>query len=296
MFKKIYLLFALALALPVTSQARVGGPFDGADYTLLFDDTGVYQAILRMKNGSGMMQFGVNVNLEFTATPTGVGGAAQATTATSKGGVLNRSLIYLEGVTYFGIASGAIDHERGIVEGITNGTSDIAATVTGGGGGAQISVVSNNNRAFSANSEFTAKITDRGPDFKFCGKGEITVLTQTTAAQAAQTAAVTAAQTSVQANTASNFTAANAALLLSAPSLAPIPPATGPSPAQTTAFNTFYNTVYLPGLQTNLATALANQLNNQSAFQSAFDAAGKGNQFSQKMYVYGSRKFFGTTR
>ena len=292
MFKKIHLLFALAFAVPAVSQARVGGPFDGADYNILFDDTGIYQAIMRMPNGSGMMQFGVNVNLQYAPTAGQGGGGGTATVAYTKGSVLNRSVVYLEGVTYFGMASGAVDHDRGMVEGLTNGQSDVSSQQTNGGGGAQnIPVVANNARGWSCNTEFTAKIVDRGPDVKFSGRGTVTVLTQTTAAQTAMIAQVQLAQQALQTNTTTAFTASNTALLNTAP--VPNPPTTA---AQVAAYTDWYNNTYLPGVQANLATALANQLNNQSAFQDAYDAAGRGNQATSFMTVYGSRKFFGSQR
>jgi hypothetical protein len=183
MIRKFAISFFAVLAMPLSTYAFVGGPFDGNDYGQTLDDRGVYQANFRMKNGTGFAQFGVNVDLVFNPNTTNTG---SSTVATNIGGVLDRSLVYLKGISYVGIASGSVDHERGTVTGITNGLSDGTASSGAGATASQVTVVSNGARNFSANSYFNAKIKSKFPLLKFSGKGQITVLAAVSAT--AQTA------------------------------------------------------------------------------------------------------------
>ncbi len=164
---KFTLFFAALFALPLTSQAIVGGPFDGNDYSQALDDQGIYQTAMRFKNGSGFSQFGNNVDLVSSTTTTGV----------SRGSYLNRSIIYCNGIVYIGMASGMVDHEAKVVMGYTNGISTSA-------GIAASSVTPIVTSSFptttqtggTANTEFTAKIRCIAPELRYSGTGEITIL------------------------------------------------------------------------------------------------------------------------
>jgi hypothetical protein len=179
--KRISLILAsLAVLFGGKASAFVGGPFDNGDFSSLLDNSGVYQVAFRFSNGSGFASFGNNVDTSLFLPTTG-GTATSNTTATTFT-VLSRSLFYYKGVTYLGSCTGMVDHERKIVSGITNGSTDItttASTQTGGGGGATQTSTNNlitNNLSFQANSHFLCKITNSHPILKFSGDGEFTVL------------------------------------------------------------------------------------------------------------------------
>lgn len=157
---KFTLFFAVLSALPLSSHAMVGGPFDGNDYSQAFDDQGIYQTALRFKNGSGFSQFNNATDL-----------VRQTTNPNTRGSYLNRSVVYVNGIVYIGTATGIVDHEAKLVMGYTNGDSAatdftlVSAAFVGSqaGGG-------------TANSEFTAKINCIAPELRYSGTGEITVL------------------------------------------------------------------------------------------------------------------------
>lgn len=160
---KSTLFFVALFAMPLTSQAIVGGPFDGNDYSQSFDSSGVYQTAMRFKNGSGFSQFNNATDL-----------VSQSTTGTTRGSYLNRSVVYVNGIVYIGTATGIVDHEAKLVMGYSNGstpqtdatytntlvTSDFAGSQSGG----------------TANTMFTAKIICTAPELRYSGTGEITVL------------------------------------------------------------------------------------------------------------------------
>lgn len=176
--------FVLALVAAPQAHALVGGPFDNGDFSVLLDDNGIYQAAFRMKNGSGMAQFGTNVTLDtFDDTTTGPGTAMS---------VLNRSVIYYRGVTFIGSATGIVDHERKRITGFTNGDSDVATTGTTQQGSqsnqtktpATTTLLSNNGVGLSSSSHWDARITKSHPILRFTGKGEFTVINPTLAGTA----------------------------------------------------------------------------------------------------------------
>lgn len=175
MIKKISLLFGLVAALPASALAWIGGPFDNGDYSAAFDDSGIYQASIRFKNGSGFAQWGSNVSLRPQAAAAGAAAATQ-----SNGSILNRSVIYANGITYVGMATGMVDTVENVIIGQTNGASDgiqASAQGTSATGAAAGQLVSaSGGRRFSANSYFRAKITQKHPVLKFSGTGQISLL------------------------------------------------------------------------------------------------------------------------
>jgi hypothetical protein len=173
------ILASLAVLFGGKASAFVGGPFDNGDFSSLLDNSGIYQVAFRFSNGSGFASFGNNVDTSLFLPTTG-GTTASNTTSTTFT-LLSRSLFYYKGVTYLGSCTGMVDHERKIVSGVTNGSTDItttASTQQGGGGATQTSTnnLITNNLNFNANSQFLCKITNSHPILKFSGDGEFSVL------------------------------------------------------------------------------------------------------------------------
>jgi len=192
MLKKIQLLFAFALALPAASYGLVGGPWDNGDYNQILDESGIYQATLRFSNGQGMCQFGSNVDvtnyidLSLSAGGT-AGGSSSSSSRASTYSYLNRSIIYYKGVTYLGTCYGTSDMVNNVIDGFTNGSSDVSTTIqNNAGGGANqatqgtissvTTLVTNGARNFTCNTAWSAKIKSKKPVLKFQGKGQLTVL------------------------------------------------------------------------------------------------------------------------
>ncbi len=171
--------FLFALVAVPQAHALVGGPFDNGDYNSLIDDSGVYQAAFRFKNGSGFAQFGTNVSFDTFDT---AGGSTPYS-------VLNRSLFYYKGLTFLGTASGIVDHERKRITGFTNGSSDVSTTsttTTGTSNNAQITpatttLLTNGGSGLPCSSQWDAKITKSRPVLRFTGKGELSVINPTLA-------------------------------------------------------------------------------------------------------------------
>lgn len=163
---KFTLFFAALFALPLSGYALTGGPFDNNDYSAALDNAGIYQTAIRFKNGSGFSQWGNNVSL---SQPT-----VSAATPAAKGSYLNRSVIYCNGLTYFGMATGMVDHTANTVMGYTNGTTSGNAT-----SGTTTAVVTNSTG--TANTQWKAHINCTAPQLRYSGKGEITILSATPA-------------------------------------------------------------------------------------------------------------------
>lgn len=178
MIKKISLLLGLIAALPVSSFAWVGGPFDGGDYNQLLDDRGIYQAAFRMQNGSGFMQFGVNVDLGPSVSTQNTGGG-NSSLSTSIGSYLNRSIVYYKGVIFFGNATGMVDHPARKVRGFTNAQSEVTLSASTSGSDGDLSAtnaIAVNGLGLVANVAFEADITSTHPELRFSGKGELVVI------------------------------------------------------------------------------------------------------------------------
>jgi len=190
MLKKLALYFGLAVSLNMNAFALVGGPWDGGDYSLILDDVGIYQASFRFKNGSGFAQWGNNVDLGPSTSSSASAGGTSASTSSSVGSVLNRSLIYHKGIQYFGNATGIADFEGKRISGMTNGQSEVTLsnqTSTSSSGSfflfgtsnqisASTTAVNNGGRGFVANTNWSAKITKTSPIMRFKGTGQITFL------------------------------------------------------------------------------------------------------------------------
>lgn len=177
--KKLFSVLAgLALLSGSQAFAWVGGPFDGGNHSATLDNEGIYQATFRMKNGTGFAQFGTNVDL-FANTDSSAG---TTTSQLTLGSYLNRSLIYYKGITYFGSASGIVDHHSRRVDGITNGYTEAASESTSDSSSGTVTasqtIIYNGGRNLSANSTWTAKIYQTYPELRFHGTGEFTALPQ----------------------------------------------------------------------------------------------------------------------
>lgn len=174
--------FVMALVAAPQAHALVGGPFDNGDYSATFDNSGIYQASFRFKNGSGFAQFGTNVSIQPYIDPTAGGGTTVPNTAYS---VLNRSVFYYKGLTFLGTATGTVDHERKQITGFTNGNSDVTSSATTSTSSfffqnsttsASNSLLNNGSVGMPCNSQWHAKITTSKPILRFSGEGELTVI------------------------------------------------------------------------------------------------------------------------
>jgi hypothetical protein len=78
-----------------------------------------------------------------------------------------------------------VDHERKIVQGVTNGNTDVVTSATTTSGttttSAANSLINNGFLGFPCNTEFRCKITKSYPVLKFNGTGELTVVNPTLA-------------------------------------------------------------------------------------------------------------------
>ncbi|MCE9520448.1 MAG: hypothetical protein K8R87_12955 [Verrucomicrobia bacterium] len=178
MFKKIHFLFVFAFALPAASYGK--GPWDNGDYSQFLDESGIYQAAMRFKNGSGFAQWGTNVALADTST---AGGTGAVTSSLKISSPIDRSVIYYKGIVFVGNATGMVDHVRKSIIGITNSYANFTSTTsaTGGGGGsvsATSTIVQNGAIAnpLTANTVFNATINQTAPILKFNGTGQLSVV------------------------------------------------------------------------------------------------------------------------
>jgi hypothetical protein len=180
MIRKFAISFLSVLALPLSSYALSGGPFDNGDYGGLLDDQGIYQYAMRFKNGSGFAQFGNNVSLAPATSTTG-GSSASGNLKISTN--LDRSLVYYKGVTYYGNCSGMADIARRKIDSITNGFSDATVSSSSSSSGttgttavSATSVLVKNGLNQPCNTQFTGVIYSVKPVLKFRGEGELTVI------------------------------------------------------------------------------------------------------------------------
>lgn len=175
MLKKVTFYFGLALAMKVNAFAWVGGPFSNGGFDTLIEQNGVYQATFSFKNGSGYAYFTPDNDI----TPSvGTGTAAASTTTLSSE---NRSILYYKGITFVGMATGTSDIDKRKISGYTNGYSEYTASTTSTDDDGTVSssgtIVSNTGGfSYTANVNFTAKITNTHPQIRFRGKGELAVI------------------------------------------------------------------------------------------------------------------------
>ncbi len=177
----------------------------------------------------GFAQWGTNVALADSTSSAGgdTGTARNAFSSSVKvGSPIDRSVIYYKGITFVGNATGAVDHARKMITGITNGSSNLTTTSTtasaatdgSAGVSATTSIVNNGSTSLNCNTEFTATINQTAPILKFNGTGELSVANQSltnslsgalqalialipTATDAATIAAINLAITSILSNT-----------------------------------------------------------------------------------------------
>lgn len=191
--KKIFLfiqLVALSSALP--SFALTGGPFDNGSYSILDERNGFYESAYSFSNGSGYSQWtadnsqgdlvaaggGLSVNIGSGSLLTATGGS------TNNG---NRTVLYYKGVTYFGAAMGEVDTTARTIMGFGNATSDYTTTQTTQQQQAGIftassstafstNTVVSSGRAYTANINWTGKITKTSPQMRWTGSGELSII------------------------------------------------------------------------------------------------------------------------
>lgn len=236
---KITLFFAALVSMPLSGFALTGGPFDNNDYSAGLDNAGIYQTAIRFKNGSGFSQWGNNVSLG------------------ARGSFLNRSVIYCNGLTYTGSASGMVDHTANTVIGYTDGTTDGVSTI-----------VVNSALPNAANTQWKAKITTTAPQLRYSGKGEITIINTNPANPAASRISAL-----LQSSLAAALAAINAGPLSVDPNA---------GPAETTA--------QMINFQQKLLKA---QLQAVKAFSTSLaDTSSNDNGFAGPIRVYGARVFF----
>lgn len=188
--KKFFAIFTAVVLLPVSqTMAWVGGPFSN-NSSLPGGDDGVYEAIATMTNGVGMYRFGVRNNgtssQAFGGNAAGGGGAVASTPSNVQfnAGLLNAfssNVWFYKGVTYYGTTFGMANSDMGIVSAIGNASASVGGEVPNPGvgqiiipsiNGAVIGTSSGNNIA-TANSSWVAKMEDKGPAFRFSGRGQI---------------------------------------------------------------------------------------------------------------------------
>lgn len=186
MKNRLFSITTLLVAFAATPKihAEVGGPFDNGEYSKSLTSSGIYQATFTFPNGSGMASFTEGNAFGASATAGGGGGGASASASSNTFKPDNRSLFYYKGVTYFGTATGVVDVQSKRVTGFTNGSSDLsstasagaASTFTSGGVTSTAAIGANAGIGFTANSNFTAKITSDHPTIRFKGTGEISFM------------------------------------------------------------------------------------------------------------------------
>ena len=174
-----------------------GGPFDNGGSSYLAETEGTYQAIFTFQDGSGYAYFSPNNSLQPVVSGSGASLSAAGESSTVQLvsqplSIYNRSIIYYQGITYVGMATGASDLEAGIIQGTTNGTSDAGAgQVTGGTAGQTqtggTTIVNNNGADLIANSNFTCHVTQNAPIIRFSGSGQLAIVSPNGFAAAATT-------------------------------------------------------------------------------------------------------------
>lgn len=131
-------------------MAWVGGPYGNNTHDGF--QGGVFQAMMTMKNGSGMLRF--STGLEPLVSP------------------FAQSVVFHKGLGYFGECFGMVDFPSKKVSGATNGLTQllpVTATPTTGTGVPQ--VFSNGNVQKVCNTTWNGKITSSAPAVRFRAKG-----------------------------------------------------------------------------------------------------------------------------
>lgn len=267
MKNRLFSVATLLVAFVATPKAKaeVGGPFDNGDFSVLLERGGVYQATFSYPNGSGMCLFTPD-NAFGDVTSAGV-------TTVNNFSPLNRSLLYYKGITYFGTATGVADIAGKRITGFTNGSSDLG-TAAAGGATPTAAIGSNGAIGFTANSNFTAKITSDHPVLRFRGNGQVSFMGPQQQATLRANAQTIFAQYLAGIGTPSQVYVANPVPFTLPPTVPGVPVGTVISSLTPTTASEILG----------VAQALMGQVDNPSAIEA--------NTERQKMKVYGSRKFF----
>lgn len=184
--KKFFAIFTAVVLLPVSqTMAWTGGPFSN-NSSLSGGDDGVYEAIATMSNGVGLYRFGVRNNGASSQAATAGGTATTATSSNVQfnAGILNAyssNVWFYKGITYYGTAFGMANSDMGIVSAVGNATTSVGGEVPNPAlgqvvlpsiNGAIIGGPAGNNIGF-ANSSWVAEMQDKGPAFRFSGRGQV---------------------------------------------------------------------------------------------------------------------------
>ena len=189
--KKIFLTIQFAaLMAGLPAFALVGGPFDNGEYSVLNERNGVYEAAFSFKNGSGYAQWTADNRQGDIATGGTVTqnlGAGSLINTANNANNANRTVLYYKGVVYFGSAFGQVDTSARTIQGFCNATSDYSTSATTTTQSAGFFVASTSSafssntvvssgRNYTANVNWTGKITETTPQLRFSGDGELSII------------------------------------------------------------------------------------------------------------------------
>jgi hypothetical protein len=189
--KKIFLTIQFAaLMAGLPAFALVGGPFDNGEYSILNERNGFYQSTFSFKNGSGYAIWTADNLQGVVNTGTAVDNFGTGSLVTSDGGSTNnanRSVLYYKGVTYIGSALGSVDVSARTIQGFSNAFSDFGVAVTttqsalglfsaATSSAASSTTVVSSGRNYTANLNWTGKITETTPQLRFSGDGELSII------------------------------------------------------------------------------------------------------------------------
>ncbi|CAN5152895.1 hypothetical protein BH23VER1_BH23VER1_37580 [soil metagenome] len=169
--RKALTLVSTLLALGAHSaSAHVGGPFSFNDHG--GNQSGVYQAVITMKNGNGACRFSEGQEPQISIQST--------------------SIIFFRGIVYAGTCFGIVDKNAKYVQGTTNGRSNVSSTSSSnaldniGSGNflflGDTAGLSSESQAIGVqsgaggnigicNTSWTGKVTDTSPIVEFRAKG-----------------------------------------------------------------------------------------------------------------------------
>jgi hypothetical protein len=189
--KKIFLTIQFAaLMAGLPAFALVGGPFDNGEYSILNERNGFYESAFSFSNGSGYAIWTADNRQGDVAAGGAVtqnlGAGSLINTANSANNG-NRTVLYYKGVTYFGSAFGEVDATARTIMGFCNASSDYStqATTTTNQQGIftatsssafSTSTVVSSGRNYTANVNWTGKITATSPQLRFSGSGELSII------------------------------------------------------------------------------------------------------------------------
>ena len=141
------LTFLSVLFQSTSAMAWVGGPY--SNNTFDGKSGGVFQGTMTMKNGSGMFRF--------------------ATGSEPFNSPNAESVVFHEGLVFYGDCFGQVDFHAKRVSGITNGNTTLGGNVTPIG--APVFPFGNGNDAFICNTQWAGKMKKTYPGMTFRAKG-----------------------------------------------------------------------------------------------------------------------------